>query len=225
MPRILGIETSRELCSAAVVGDGAVSERTLRMQRKHNEHILALVDEAMSAVGLMPADLDGVAFGCGPGSFTGIRIAASVAQAIALGAGASILPISSTLALASAALEREPTIAGGILTCIRSRRDAWYLAAYGIDNGKLHQRRSDCLVQNNPGWLEVGDGWMFVGDRPAWLDADIECRDDIAAGAGLIARLGAVAAIRGGGLAPELGLPVYLSGDSPWRKAGMDPSR
>ncbi len=215
---ILGIETSRDLCSAAVFVDGAVSECTRRMRRAHNEHILALVDAAMSAGGLAAADLDGVAFGCGPGSFTGIRIAASVAQAVALAAKASILPVSSTLALASAALEREPAIANGILACIRSRRDAWYLAAYGVADGKLQQRHPDCLVQANPGWPEVGDGWLFVGDRPTWLDADRECRDDIAAGAGLIARLGAAAAARGEGREPEFGLPVYLADDSPWQK-------
>ena len=218
MTCILGIETSRELCSAAVFVDGAVSEHTRRMQRAHNEHILALVDEAMAARGLVPADLDGVAFGCGPGSFTGVRIAASVAQAIAFGAGALILPVSSTLALASAALEREPTIDNGVVACIRSRRDAWYLAAYAIDGATLSLRHPDCLAQTQPAWPEIGAAWRFVGDRPAWLEAAIECGEDVAVGAGLIARLGAAARAQGEGFAPELGLPVYVAGDSRWRK-------
>ncbi len=220
MSRILGIETSRHLCSAAVFVDGVVSGRTREMQRAHNEHILALLDETMAARGLVASDLDGVAFGCGPGSFTGIRIAASVAQAVAVGADALILPISSTLALASAALEREPTMGNGIVASIRSRRDAWYLAAFTVADGGLRPHRPDCLAQAHPAWPEIGGGWLFVGDRPVWLPADIACREDECADAGLIARLGAAAFARAEGVAPEFGLPVYLAQDSPWRKTG-----
>lgn len=78
MVRILGIGTERGLCSAALYADGAVHERAQRLERAHNEHILKLVDEAVAAAGLRPHQLDAVAFGCGPGSFTGIRLAASV---------------------------------------------------------------------------------------------------------------------------------------------------
>ena len=224
MSCVLGIETSRELCSAAVIGNGVTRENTRKMRRAHNEHILELVDGVMAAAGLAPADLDGVAFGCGPGSFTGIRIAASVAQAIAYGADARILPVSSTLALARAALEGGVPVGAGIVAGIRSRRDAWYLAAYALADGKLGTHRADCLLTADPGWPEVRDGWVLVGDAPDWWPPQGPVHPDVAAGAGLIARLGAEALAAGQGLAPELGLPVYLSGDSPWQPASPGPA-
>lgn len=189
------------------------------MQRAHNEHILALVDGVMAAAGLSATDLDGVAFGCGPGSFTGIRIAASVAQAIALGAGARILPVSSTLALARAAMQNGLPLGAGAVVSIRSRRDAHYLAAYALNDGNLEAHRPDCLVTGHPGWPELDGPWALVGDRPDWLPGESPCHAGVAVSAGLIARLGAAALAAGGGRAPEFGLPVYVSGDSPWKPA------
>lgn len=189
------------------------------MERAHNEHILALVDGVMAAEGLSAADLDGVAFGCGPGSFTGIRIAASVAQAIAFGAETRILPISSTLAQATAALEAGLPVGAGIVVSLRSRRDAYYLAAFTLTAGEAVPHRPDCLVTEHPGWPELQDGWTVVGDRPEWLAAEAACHSEVAVSAGLIARMGAAALAGGAGVAPEFGLPVYVSGDSPWKPA------
>ncbi|MCY3793478.1 MAG: tRNA (adenosine(37)-N6)-threonylcarbamoyltransferase complex dimerization subunit type 1 TsaB, partial [Gammaproteobacteria bacterium] len=118
MVRVLGIETSRQRCSAALLGDGTVREDTRKMARAHDEHILGLVDGLVAAAGVAPQDLDGIAFGCGPGSFTGVRIAASVAQALALGAGASVAPVSSTRALAVAAIEQR-AVEDGVVVSIR----------------------------------------------------------------------------------------------------------
>ena len=137
------------------------------MARAHSQHILELVDGVMGSAGLSAADLDGVAFGCGPGSFTGIRIAAAVAQAVALGADARVLPVSSTLALAIAALESDRTLGDGVIASIRSRRDACYLAGFSRTHGELRAHRPDCLVTADPGWPEIREGWTFVGDRPA----------------------------------------------------------
>lgn len=248
MVRILGIGTERGLCSAALYADGAVHERAQKLERAHNEHILKLIDEAFAAAGLRPHQLDAVAFGCGPGSFTGIRLAASVAQAAALGAGAKVLPVSSSLALAAAAVEGmtpgsaaggpEPPAEGapgeapasfaksrrsaqqaGVAVSIRSRRDAFYLASFSIEEGKPRLHRADRLLDACPDWRDFAPGWPLVGDLPPWLPDEVEVLAGVAAGAGLIARLGAAALAEGGGLAPELGLPTYVQGDSPWRPA------
>lgn len=231
--RILGIGTERGLCSAALYADGAVHERAQRLERAHNEHILKLIDEAVAAAGLRPHQLDAVAFGCGPGSFTGIRLAASVAQAAALGAGAKVLPVSSSLALAAAAVEgmapgeapasfakrRRGAQQAGVAVSIRSRRDAFYLASFSIEEGKPRLHRADRLLDACPDWRDFAPGWPLVGDPPPWLPDEVEVLAGVAAGAGLIARLGAAALAEGGGLAPELGLPTYVQGDSPWRPA------
>ena len=225
MSSVLGIETSRGLCSAAVLSGGAVLEESRKMERAHNEHILELVDGVVAAAGLAPGELDGVAFGCGPGSFTGIRIAASVAQAIALGADARILPVSSTLALAKSALEGGVPVGAGVIAGIRSKRDAWYLAAYAHERGELRTRQPDGLFTADPDWPEVRDGWLLVGDAPAWWPPQRSHRPDVTASAGLIARMGAAALAAGRGQAPEFGLPVYLSGDSPWRPSAAARNR
>ncbi len=193
------------------------------MERAHNEHILELVDGVLAAAGLAPADLDGVAFGCGPGSFTGIRIAASVAQAIAFGADARILPVSSTGALARAVLESDVRVGAGIIASIRSKRDAWYLAAFAHAGGELSAHRPDCLFTADPGWPEVQGGWVLAGDRPEWWSTHPDWHADVAVSAGLIARLGAEALAAGEGVAPELGLPVYVQGDSPWKPSSARP--
>lgn len=189
------------------------------MARAHNEHILGLIDGLVAAAGMAPRDLDGVAFGCGPGSFTGVRIAASVAQAVALGADASVAPTSSTLALAVAAVEQLP-VEDGVVVSIRSRRDAFYLASFSIADGEPVVRRPDQLLTACPHWADFADGWPLVGDPPPWLPADAVVASEVTVGAGLIARLGARALAAGRGLDPELGLPAYVEGDSPWRPAG-----
>ena len=186
------------------------------MARAHNEHILGLIDGLVAAEGVTPQDLDGVAFGCGPGSFTGVRIAASVAQAVAFGAGASVAPISSTLALAVAAVE-QLAIEDGVVVSIRSRRDAFYLASFSIADGEPTAHRADQLHTACPDWPDFANGWPLVGDPPPWLPADAPVQAEVTVGASLIARLGARTLAEGRGLAPELGLPAYVEGDSPWR--------
>ena len=193
------------------------------MARAHNEHILGLIDGLLVAAGMTPQSLDGIAFGCGPGSFTGVRIAASVAQAVALGAGASVVPVSSTFALAVAAVE-QLSVEDGVVVSIRSRRDAFYLASFGIADREPAVRRADQLLTECPAWTDFANGWPLVGDPPPWLPADAPVLSEATVGGGLIARLGAQALAEGGGLAPELGLPAYVQGDSPWRKAGDKPA-
>ena len=188
------------------------------MARAHNEHILGLVDGLVAAAGVAPQDLDGIAFGCGPGSFTGVRIAASVAQALALGAGASVAPVSSTRALAVAAIEQR-AVEDGVVVSIRSRRDAFYLASFSIADGEPAVQRPDQLLAACPDWGDFAQGWPLAGDPPPWLPADASVLCEVTVGAGLIARLGARAFAEGRGLDPELGLPAYVQGDSPWRPA------
>lgn len=248
MLRILGIQTGQGLCAAALHLDGAVHESAHRTERMHNEHLLRLIDEVVAAAGLRPRQLDAVAFGCGPGSFTGIRLAASVAQAAALAAGAKVLPISSSRALAVAAVEQMASGSGagganqlqegllcgapdsfdngrrrsrqaGVAVSIRSRRDAFYLASFSIRAGKPCLHRPDRLLDACPDWRDFAPGWPLVGEAPPWLPAEVEVLAEVAAGAGLIARLGAAAFAEGEGLPPELGLPTYVDGDSPWRPA------
>src|SRR5437016_3154595 len=104
--KLLAFDTATEVCSVAVWMDGRVHEREERGTR-HSERLLLLVDEVRADGGLALADLDAIAFGRGPGSFTGLRIAAGAAQGLAFGADIPVTPVSTLAAIAeSAAADR-----------------------------------------------------------------------------------------------------------------------
>ena len=98
--KLLAIETATEACSAAVLIGDDVIERYQVAPRQHNELILPMCEQVLAQAGVTLKQIDALAFGCGPGAFTGLRIAASVTQAIAL---AHDLPVASVSTLANLA--------------------------------------------------------------------------------------------------------------------------
>ncbi len=104
--KLLAIDTATEGLSAALFVDGAIVSRDEVIGRGHAERILPLVDELLSASGLALGALDAIAFGRGPGAFTGVRIAVSVAQGLAYGAGLPTVAVSDLAAVGARALER-----------------------------------------------------------------------------------------------------------------------
>ena len=91
--KILSLDTATEACAVAVVVDDEVVERTV-MGRQHAERILELIQEVLAEAQLSPSQLDGIAFGRGPGMFTGLRIGAGVTQGIAFAADIPVVPVS-----------------------------------------------------------------------------------------------------------------------------------
>lgn len=218
--KILALETSSQACSAALSIDGETRERFQIAPRGHGDLILAQVDELMAQAGIRPAELDGLAFGRGPGAFTGVRIATSVAQGIAFAAELPVLPISSLEALAAASRRQWGDEA--VACAIDARMGEVYWAAYRFESGQWRQAIGECVVApgrvdtpDGDDWVGVGTGWQEFPDVLATSTGGrISVRDAaMLPQAQDIASLGERDFSLGKGLPAEQALPVYLRDD------------
>lgn len=131
MPNILAIETSAELASCALLVGDAVIARATSGVRTHSQSILPMVQELLREAGLALADCDAIAFGAGPGSFTGVRTACGVAQGLAYGANLPVLPMVTLAAMAEACRARSG--ATEVLAVLDARMGEVYWAQYRFD--------------------------------------------------------------------------------------------
>jgi len=128
--KILALDTSTEYCSVALWRDGEVDTRETHAGQRHSELLLAMVDELLARHKMQVGDLDGIAFGQGPGSFTGLRIACGVTQGLAFAAGLPVVGISTLLAMAEAAHAER------VVCCLDARVHEIYHAAYDKSGGE-----------------------------------------------------------------------------------------
>ncbi len=174
MTCILAIETATEACSAALLINGEVRERYELAPRRHAMLILPFVDALLQEADLKPQQLDAVAFGRGPGSFTGLRIAAGIAQGIAFGADLPVVPVSTLAALARTALQTQDGDA--VMAAIDARMQEVYWGVYqrtGKDLVELIGAERVCAAADVPlpetraqidTWIGAGTGWGSYGD-------------------------------------------------------------
>lgn len=158
MSRILAVETATRACSAALLWDGECRE-VLRLERnRHAELLIPMARELLARAGCGLGDLHALAFGSGPGSFTGLRIGISVVQGLALGAGLPVVAVSSLLALAARAG------APRVLATIDARMEQVYWNTYRRgDDGAM--RALDAPRVSDPESVRVsgGEPWTAVG--------------------------------------------------------------
>jgi tRNA threonylcarbamoyladenosine biosynthesis protein TsaB len=154
--RILALDTATESCSVALLSGGQVIARERRLERGHAEHVLPMVDEVLAEGGLTLAALSAIAFGRGPGAFTGVRLAASVTQGLAFGAGLAVVPISDLRALAHRALEADGAI-DAVLACIDARMREVYWGCYERAAGLASLVGDERL--SGPVGVQLPDGW------------------------------------------------------------------
>ncbi|MCZ6890139.1 MAG: tRNA (adenosine(37)-N6)-threonylcarbamoyltransferase complex dimerization subunit type 1 TsaB [Gammaproteobacteria bacterium] len=206
-------------------------EDTRIAPRLHNRLVLGMIDALLGAMGIAPKDLDALAFSAGPGSFTGVRIGASVCQGIALAADLPVVrvPTSAVLARAHCDANRGDRSVGGvggvgggvwgIVTVRRSRKGYSYVAKYEQAADSINCVAFDRLSSDEEVLaLELADGWMICGDCE---------RNDAVPARPLSARLVAMLAVfdQASEASPvetydaAAAIPYYVEGDSPWKKS------
>lgn len=210
--RVLAVETSTEYCSVALWQDGTVRERCELVGQKHSEVLLAMLDALLKAAGVKIKEVDGIAFGKGPGSFTGVRIACGVAQGLALGADVSVVGVCTLQALAEASGKEK------VIAALDARMGELYLAAYAKRNGAWVTVVEPCLCKAHDAPDMAGEDWFGVGSGFAVSDA-LQARygkqllgvdAQAVPQAGAVARLAASEFAQGHAVDAALALPLYL---------------
>jgi len=211
--KLLALDTSTELCSAALWLDGAVAADGVDAGQRHSELLLPMIDGLLRRAGVTLADLDAIAFGEGPGSFTGLRIACGVAQGLAFGADKPVVGVGTLLALAQA------SGAEAAACCLDARIKEVYFAAYrrnGDDWTTVHPPglyppESLPRLPDGP-WIGCGNGYSAHAQTLASpLAAQLQGMAGVAVPhAREIATLAAAKFARTGGAPAEEALPIYI---------------
>ena len=220
--RLLAIDTSTECCSAALRIEGCLLSREVELARGHGERILPMIDELLGEAGVGLRQLQAIAFGRGPGSFTGVRLGASVAQGLAFGAGLGVVAISDLAAVAQRVFDDEGSVTR-VLVCGDARMKEVYWGCFerggdGLALGRSPEGVAPAeRVRLPSGWTEAaGAGRGFAAYPALRMLPGVAVRggwDGLLPRAAEVARLAVPELTAGRLLAPEAAVPVYLRDD------------
>ncbi|WP_193323316.1 tRNA (adenosine(37)-N6)-threonylcarbamoyltransferase complex dimerization subunit type 1 TsaB [Erwinia endophytica] len=225
--RILAIDTATEACSVALLNDGQITAHFELCAREHTQRILPLVQDILQQRQMVLTDLDALAFGQGPGSFTGVRIGIGIAQGLALGANLPMVGISTLKTMAQQAWRL--TGATRVLAAIDARMGEVYWAEYQRDERGIWQGEDTEAVlkpeavqqrmeQLHGDWALVGTGWkaypQLVASSELALQVtavELPCAEDMIP-------LAVNALAEGRAVAVEFAEPCYLRNEVAWKK-------
>lgn len=215
MPVILALDSSTEACSCALAIEGEIFEKFEIMPRLHTQYILPMIKDLMAEHNLSFTALDSIAVGAGPGSFTGIRIAAGVAQGIAFGANLPLIPVSTLAAMAQQNLDSG---SANIFSCLDARINEVYWAVYSVQSNKIRLEGSEQLckpelveLKINGSCFGVGSGMNFIDQMSLEVQSLIQSYDSsIYPRAGAIAELATDYFVEGMAINPADFSPTYL---------------
>ncbi|MFQ2257189.1 tRNA (adenosine(37)-N6)-threonylcarbamoyltransferase complex dimerization subunit type 1 TsaB [Aeromonas dhakensis] len=224
--KILAVDTATEACSAALLVGEKVFSRWEEAPRDHTRKILPMVQAVLDEAGVTLDELDAIAFGRGPGSFTGVRIGIGVAQGLALGAGVPLIGISTLAAMAQGAHRLDG--AERVLTAIDARMDEVYFGHYELIDGRIQLVGEEvvsgpaALVASRgtlPGsFTRVGTGFETYGETLAALADELVASQVRFPAAEDMLPLARSAWLAGEAVAVELATPVYLRDKVTWKK-------
>lgn len=163
--RILALDTSTEYLSLALMLDGKVLSEDVHAGQTHSQLILPLIGQMLAEADVQLGELDGIAFGAGPGSFTGLRIGCGVAQGLAFGANLPVAGVSTLMALTHSSGSDK------VIACLDARMGEVYHAAY-VKSGDAWQEVSPPGLYKpeevpslaGEGWIGAGSGWSAYRD-------------------------------------------------------------
>ncbi len=227
--KILALETSTSQCSVALLTADGILERSQMAVRAHAELILPMLESLLAEAGLSLTQLDALAFGRGPGGFTGVRVATAVVQGLAFGAERPVVPVSDLMALAAGAHRRYGP--KKILVCMDARMGQVYWCAYTAEAADdftacmpeaLGAPESVQLPDSEP-CFGAGSGFNVYKDvLTAHLRSALDGQDaallPTARDVALLARL---LLARGQAVSADAALPVYLRDRVAWPKSGL----
>lgn len=163
---ILAIDTTTDICSAALSLKGQIYSRKIAVPREHAQKLLSLVDALFNETELTVNDLDAIAFGCGPGSFTGLRIASAITQGLAFAANVPVIPVSTLRAIAF--LCSQQFEADKVMAALDARQHEVYWGCFEKDTKSLMKLSGEesvvapsavTLPKKVEDWAGAGPGW------------------------------------------------------------------
>ena len=217
--KILALDTATEACSVSLaIGDRSI-DRYLELDRGHAEQLLPMIDAVLAEGGIALGSLDAIAFGRGPGGFTGVRLAASVAQGLSFGAGIGVVPVSDLAAVAQRVIQMD-LAARRILIVNDARMREVYWSWYAVASGpalqgeeKVGAATEVVLPEHTAGleWVAAGRGlaaWPALAQR--CREAGATLHPDLLPRASEVLALARPVVAAGNILPPEAAVPVYV---------------
>ena len=210
-------ETSTEWCSVALWRDGEIAALERRAGNRHSDLALPMLERLLAAAGIRAAELGAVAFGAGPGSFTGLRIACGLAQGLAFASGVPVIGISTLEAMA------EESGAARVVACLDARMREVYYSALEKDAGRWNEVVAprcvspDAVAPMGADWVGCGNGFAVYGNLGM-----TRVLPEVHPTAIAVARLAAPRLAAGEGVDAALAAPVYVREKVAFTKAELE---
>nr|WP_221275760.1 tRNA (adenosine(37)-N6)-threonylcarbamoyltransferase complex dimerization subunit type 1 TsaB [Marinobacter oulmenensis] len=227
----MALDTSSAGCSAALWLDGRVTERFELAPRGHTRLLMPMVRELLAEAAVTPQDLDVLAFACGPGSFTGLRIATGAIQGLAWGLDLPVVPVSSLATVALCAMDTHQIPEGqNVAVAFDARMGEVYWGAFRSEAGLPVSLEAERVcppsavslpATGDAGalWLGAGQGWSLQQQMPEAVVARMQTIDEtLVPRAAQVARLAEAGWHRGEAVSAEQAQPVYIRDEVTWQK-------
>ncbi|MGJ7092863.1 tRNA (adenosine(37)-N6)-threonylcarbamoyltransferase complex dimerization subunit type 1 TsaB [Vibrio hannami] len=225
--KILALDTSTENCSVALLVNDKIYSRSELAPRDHTKKVLPMVDELLKEAGLKLTDLDALAFGQGPGSFTGVRIGIGIAQGLAFGAELPMIGISTLEAMAQAAYRKQG--AERAVCAIDARMSEVYWGRYKRqENGEWANVEAEKVIPpevlaerveaDDYTWASAGTGWDAYAEALSALKLNTESSEVLYPDAQDMVVLAKFKLEKGETTPVEESSPVYLRDKVAWKK-------